>query len=1016
MIYVVNYGTPLSGVQLNTLNSLVGLPTTPAGFAITKDALGNFVNTPISGSGQTAIQFQDEGINLGAPGTVDTINFVGSGVTASRVGNAITVSISGGGGSGETVSWSVNQTAHGFVVGDVVRSNGTANQYTKAQANSAANAEVIGIVTAVASANSFTITSHGRITTGVPTATAGTVFFLSASTAGALTSTQPSGTGEVSLPILTIIQSGASAFLNLRRGLVITPSGGGSGDVVGPASSTDNALARFDGTTGKIIQNSLGTLDDSGNLNVVAAIISGTNGAGHINLRHQASDASATGQTTSLFADANGDIKWKNAGNFYTTLRTSPNTADRVYTFPNANGDLAFKNTIVANEIAYAVDANTFGSLTTATYPSLAELAHVKGVTSAIQTQINGKQDTITGGATTITSANLTASRALISNASGKVAVSSVTDTELGYVSGVTSPIQTQINSKQNTGNYITALIGDVTATGPGSVTATIANGAVTYAKMQNATAGSILLGRGNSGAGAIQEITLGSGLTMTGTVLSATGGGVTDGNKGDITVSGSGATWTINAGAVVYADIQNVSANTFLANATGSSATVQEIATNRIPLFASAITGTPSSTTFLRGDGTWATPAGGGGSPGGVSGELQINNAGAFGGADVYRNTTAIEIRQGTTAQQVDVFRTWATSGTDFEGIRLHTTTGVTSSVWGQVLARSGGTGSANVNIAITPRGTGAISAQIADGTSAGGNIRGTNAVDFQMSRANATQVASGIQAFIGSGASNGATAQQSAVVSGSTNIASGTRAFIGAGGNNNASGQDSVISGGNQNAASASHASVVGGQTNTASGMWSTVGGYQNTASGAAATAFGVSNNASGQAAWIPGGESGSTRSVNSKFAWGSGGYIGLTGSRQIGGFTGFATSTNATPVNITAGGASASASTTDTLPSNIGEWVYRFKIYVTALSASDYKSWEIQGFIRRNGAASTTALLGTPIKTVIMESAGATSWDCNAVANTTAGSLVAQGTGVAATTIWWLCEHNTQEMIRL
>lgn len=41
---------------------------------------------------------------------------------------------------------------------------------------------------------------------------------------------------------------------------------GGSGDVVGPASSTDNAVARFDTTTGKLIQNSTVTIDDSGNI------------------------------------------------------------------------------------------------------------------------------------------------------------------------------------------------------------------------------------------------------------------------------------------------------------------------------------------------------------------------------------------------------------------------------------------------------------------------------------------------------------------------------------------------------------------------------------------------------------------------------------------------------------------------------------------------------------------------------------------------------------------------------
>lgn len=57
------------------------------------------------------------------------------------------------------------------------------------------------------------------------------------------------------------------------------------------------------------------------------------------------------------------------------------------------------------------------------------------------------KQDKITGGATTITSSNLTANRALISNSSGKVAVSPVTSTELGYLDGVTSNVQTQLNS-----------------------------------------------------------------------------------------------------------------------------------------------------------------------------------------------------------------------------------------------------------------------------------------------------------------------------------------------------------------------------------------------------------------------------------------------------------------------------------------------------------------------------------------------------------------------------------------
>jgi len=116
----------------------------------------------------------------------------------------------------------------------------------------------------------------------------------------------------------------------------------------------------------------------------------------------------------------------------------------------DTNTYLTSVGTGTINELTYWSGANTLGSLTTGTYPSLTELSYVKGTTSTIQTQLAAKQDTITGAATTITSSDLTVSRALISNASGKVDISATTSTELGYVSGVTSGIQTQINALPN--------------------------------------------------------------------------------------------------------------------------------------------------------------------------------------------------------------------------------------------------------------------------------------------------------------------------------------------------------------------------------------------------------------------------------------------------------------------------------------------------------------------------------------------------------------------------------------
>lgn len=44
---------------------------------------------------------------------------------------------------------------------------------------------------------------------------------------------------------------------------LLASSSGASGDVVGPASATDNAVVRFDGTTGKLVQNSAVTIADT---------------------------------------------------------------------------------------------------------------------------------------------------------------------------------------------------------------------------------------------------------------------------------------------------------------------------------------------------------------------------------------------------------------------------------------------------------------------------------------------------------------------------------------------------------------------------------------------------------------------------------------------------------------------------------------------------------------------------------------------------------------------------------
>ena len=110
------------------------------------------------------------------------------------------------------------------------------------------------------------------------------------------------------------------------------------------------------------------------------------------------------------------------------------------------------------------------------------ELNYVDGVTSSIQTQLNGKQDAITG---------LTSGMVMICNSSGKIATSSVVSTaELGYLDGVTSNIQDQfsetykmsstgtaIPSSANLNTYMTP---GIYSSASGTVSGTLTNSPIT--------------------------------------------------------------------------------------------------------------------------------------------------------------------------------------------------------------------------------------------------------------------------------------------------------------------------------------------------------------------------------------------------------------------------------------------------------------------------------------------------------------------------------------------------------
>ena len=174
-----------------------------------------------------------------------------------------------------------------------------------------------------------------------------------------------------------------------------------------------------------------------------------------------------------------------------------------------------------------------------------------------------------------------------------------------------------------------------------------------------------------------------------------------------------------------------------------------------------------------------------------------------------------------------------------------------------------------ARLDVYLHPKDDGAL----CNGSEGDGNKRGVFAVDWQATRDNADEVASGGRSAILGGSGNKATVNWSTAVGGRSNTASGVYSFIGGGYANTASGNSSAISGGQDNTATTDHATVVGGFNNDATNTKAFIGsGQNNTASGSASVLGGGSGNTvSNYYGFIGGGTSNVSSGVSSAIAGG-------------------------------------------------------------------------------------------------------------------------------------------------
>jgi hypothetical protein len=327
------------------------------------------------------------------------------------------------------------------------------------------------------------------------------------------------------------------------------------------------------------------------------------------------------------------------------------------------------------------------------------------------------------------------------------------------------------------------------------------------------------------------------------------------------------------------------------------------------------------------------------------------------------------------------DIFRhNTFTDASNYKGTRLSSATYSGAEYSTLTVVGIGTFAASNIGLVLQPLGTGAITAQMPDGTATGGNARGAQAVDLQTARASAAQVASGAYC----------------ITAGQSNTASGT-------------------------------ASVAFGSTNTAQGNYSTAAGSNNSATGAFSFAVGAYNTVSSST----GAAIGAYHSVtglnalatgNAAAAYLRGQHAHATynfatnGDAQRSTIAPLVQTTTAAATNLTLDGAALAAGNALSLPNNTA-WAADVHIVARSATGAGHAYFVRRVLIKRDANQASTALVGTvqTIGTDIGSNAGAppAGWAVAITADTTNGALDIQATGAAATTIRWVARIDLAEV---
>lgn len=522
---------------------------------------------------------------------------------------------------------------------------------------------------------------------------------------------------------LMLFRRGASVLTTTATAAAVTAiatalaaSGGGTawGSITGTLSAqTDlqgalDAKVPYTGATGDVDLNNY-------SLNAKSLHIKGTGGNGNLGLKHQSGSITASASESTLGANSSGNPVWKNDGN-----------AIQAIMLENA--------------------AITGATKTKITYDS-------KGL--------------VTSGSDATT--------ADIADSTNKRYVTDAQLTVIGNTSGT------------NTGDQFTS------------------------------TTASRLIGRGSASAGAAQEITLGTNLSMSGTTLNAsfTDTGITQ-LTGDVTAGPGNGSQAATLASVITAGGPTGSSSVVPVITYDAKGRLTAVSTATItPAAIGAPSGSGTSSGTNTGDQFTATTASrliGRGSAGGAGDAQEITLGTGLSMSGTTLNSTGGSLSTGVlqVASGLSSSLQTVTDQTPTNSVLQLSTTRVKVNGPFEVDADSASAtqtaatistigSSTNIGLILKPKGTGFLSLRVPDGTATGGNARGNYAVDLQIQSTNAAYVASGAGSAVVGGNTNRATQANSSVLGGNDNSCTGAGSSIIGSNTCDTSGTNSAIAGGN-------------------------------------------------------------------------------------------------------------------------------------------------------------------------------------------------------------------------